>query len=695
MRKLVVLLAASVMVFGTFSPADAASKKRFSVSLTPSPSATQPTYNDTSFSLASSRTKNIRTTIRGKVSGARVKGKKVHLYATNVSTPVRQRTYLGSARISSKGYFRKSFTPKNRQAGTYKIEVVKKAGNGLRGKTRTFYIRVYSSPRATASAPANRPADTRRPTPRAPVPTIGAETDAAAAKAGAQPLGTTSYPVPSQALFVSATGSDAGAGTQSAPLRTVGAAIAKAPSGSTVVLRAGSYHESVTLPTNKQLTIQNYPGEKVWLDGSSVVTGFVRSGATWVHSGWTAKFDSSPTYTKGAPDGTEPGWQWINPGYPMAAHPDQVWIGDTKLAQVATRAQVTAGTFFVDYGTNELVLGSDPSGSVVRGSDLGIGLTIVGPGSTIRGIGVRRYATAVPDMGTVRVAAAGVTLENVFVTDNATQGVTGWGANTTLRKVTSKDNGLTGFHAHQSDNYVADRVLSESNNNEHFNVTPVSAGMKLSSSRGVTVADSVFRGNDGSGVWFDVSVYDVRVTGSTIAYNSDDGLIFELSSKLFAANNTITGNVSQSFFALDSNQVQLWNNTIIGSQVPIRVSETNRDAAVRSSAPYGYDKRRPIPDPTVTWETGQIDIKNNIISGVVKGNNWCGMLCVYDHDNKLTAEDMQVDIDGNRYERSDRTTPTAIIRWAQGSRGAVNFTNLATFRATTSQEASGTEIVSP
>jgi hypothetical protein len=687
---------ASILIFGMFSPAEAGSSKRYAVSLTPTPSASQTTYNVTSLGLASSgASSKTRTTIRGKVTGGRVKGKKVQIYATHMDTQPRRKAYVGSARINAKGYFRKTFSPSHGRAGTYKIDVVKKRGNGLRAGTKTFYIRVHAQPGTPGAQggknhvpgkPIPAPPGPGYPGPATPGPNVGSEplTDTA----GADTVGSTSYTVPSQAVFVSPDGSDTNAGSQPYPVKTLAKAISIAPSGATVVLRAGTYHESVTVPSNKRLTIQNFPGEAAWLDGSSAVTGFQKSGSTWVKSGWTAKFDSSPTYTKGAADGTAVGWQWINPAYPMASHPDQVWIGSTKLAQVGSRSQVTAGTFFVDYDTKQLVLGSDPDSSAVRASDLGIGLTVVGSGTVVRGIGIRRYATSVPDMGTVRIAASGVTLENVVVSDNATQGVTAWAANTTLRKVTAINNGLTGFHAHQADSFVADRVLSKNNNNEHFNVAPVSAGLKISSSRGITVTDSEFRGNDGTGLWFDESDYNVRVTGNTIADNTDDGLIFELSSILYAADNKITGNRSQSVFVIDSDKVKLWNNTITGSQVPIRVSETDRDAATGT---YGFDKRQPRPDPTMTWETGQIDIKNNLISDVVKGNNWCGMLCVYDHDKKLTAEQMGVTLNGNFYERSDTAAPSAVIRWASGSRGAVNYNTLSTFRSSTGQETAGVE----
>ena len=148
MRKFLVLLAAAIVVLGLFSPAEAAKKpakkKSFSVSLSPRPTGTQKTYNDTSLDLDSAHgPSHGRTTIRGKVKGGNVKGSKVSIYATNMHTQARNRTYLGSARVNSRGYFSERFSPSKGHAGTYRIDIVKKASGGRSADTKTFYIRVF------------------------------------------------------------------------------------------------------------------------------------------------------------------------------------------------------------------------------------------------------------------------------------------------------------------------------------------------------------------------------------------------------------------------------------------------------------------------------------------------------------------------------------------------------------------------
>ena len=180
--------------------------------------------------------------------------------------------------------------------------------------------------------------------------------------------------------------------------------MATAASGATVVLRAGTYDESVTIPKGKRLTLQSYPREAVWFDGSREVTGWAADGSAWRVSGWTAQLDHSPTYTKGAADGSG-NWGFVNPAYPMAAHPDMVFIDGVPQRQVGSRSAVTAGTSTSTTPVTGSTSAPTRPARSVRASTLSIGLTVYGAGSVVRGIGVQRYATPVPDKGALRALA--------------------------------------------------------------------------------------------------------------------------------------------------------------------------------------------------------------------------------------------------------------------------------------------------
>jgi len=298
----------------------------------------------------------------------------------------------------------------------------------------------------------------------------------------------------------------------------------------------------------------------------------------------------------------------------------------------------------------------------------------------------------VPDMGTLRLFGPDLTVENVEVTDNATGGVTAYSSGITLRNVTASRNGQIGMHAHQSDNLTYDAVLVEGNNRERFNPAPSAAGLKVTGSRTVVVKDSVFRDNFATGIWLDESVYNATITGNDSVRNSRHGIVFELSGKATIANNIVGDNVDTGVLILDAADVKIWNNSIWGSLLPVRISDGKRVATDLSTA--GHDKRQKLPDPTVTWITRNIEFKNNVVGAIRPGDNWCSLVCVRDEQKKVTGHQMNVTMNGNVYHRSAANAPTALIRWAGGTSGPIAYRTLADFARATGQDTAGAETIS-
>ena len=117
--------------------------------------------------------------------------------------------------------------------------------------------------------------------------------------AGAATVGTTEYPVPADAVYVSPSGSNSGPGTVDAPLRTVAQAVDAAAERRHRGAPRGTYNENVTIPKGKRLTLQSYPREAVWFDGSREVTGWAADGSAWRVSGWTRAVRPQPDLHQG------------------------------------------------------------------------------------------------------------------------------------------------------------------------------------------------------------------------------------------------------------------------------------------------------------------------------------------------------------------------------------------------------------
>lgn len=491
---------------------------------------------------------------------------------------------------------------------------------------------------------------------------------------GSLPLGQASYPVPSAAIFVSLEGKDGNPGTQRSPLRTMTAAMAKAPSGGTIVLRGGTYHEAFVI--SKKLTIQNYPGERVWFDGSQRVEAFRASGGTWVKSGWTTQFDSSPTYTFGARDGRGAGWGFVDPNFPMAAHPDQVWVDGVAQRQVESLGQVTAGTFFVDYATQRLHLGSDPRGKDVRASTLARAIAIRAEDVTLRGFGVRRFAPSVPHMGAITAERPRTRVENLIVTDMSTTGLSMLAAGQRIDRVTVARTGLLGVHANQADGLTVSHLNTGSNNTERFNTSPVSGGLKISRTRTVTIDRSSFTGNRGPGLWLDESVHNGTMTKNLLRDNTGHGISLEISARMVVAGNLVQDNGGHGLKVNNTSGVQIWNNTFADNGRPLNIVQDAR----RGDDPSvpGHDPRRPFPDPDQPWVNGPVTIGNNVVAGS-SGN--C-LICVEDYSKQMSGEQMRVQSSGNIYQRDTPSAPTWLAVWSRGAGNPAVHTTLSSFQKT-------------
>src|SRR5690606_12692417 len=109
---------------------------------------------------------------------------------------------------------------------------------------------------------------------------------------------------------------------------------------------------------------------------------------------------------------------FVNPARPMAAHPDQVWIGGKPQRQVGSLSRLGPGRFYVDERGDRLHLGSNPGSKQVRASALAKAISIRAAGTRISNIDVRRFAPSVPHMGAVTAERARIELDRMTIRDN-------------------------------------------------------------------------------------------------------------------------------------------------------------------------------------------------------------------------------------------------------------------------------------
>ncbi|WP_223207972.1 right-handed parallel beta-helix repeat-containing protein [Actinopolyspora erythraea] len=448
----------------------------------------------------------------------------------------------------------------------------------------------------------------------------------------------TSAPVPQDALFVSTDGADDAPGTRGSPLRTLDAAVGKAAPSTTIVLRGGTYRESLGI-VRKQLHIRSFPGEQVWLKGSEVLSGWTRTERGWRHRGW------SPDYCR---DCFLP--EIIDSDHPNAGLPDMVFLDGRPLRQVAEREEVTDGTFFVDPAADTLLLGSDPTGETVEVSTYPWLLQFDGSGaagSSLRGIGIAHYA-ARQEYGRkgamVVVNAADVVLrDNVFAW-SASSGVAVFAPNAEVDGNIIADNGLVGLMSNLAHDVrmVDNRVLR--NNREHFALSGPAigaGGVKMTRTKRAVIEHNSFVNNIGSGWWCDLGCTDATVVHNLARENVKHGMYYEVSSKALFASNLLLRNERFGMKISSTDHVGFRNNTFWHNHGSLGIYNDPRPP---ESDPYSHELG-------MSWITADTRIVNNLFAGTSHDEPFIRM-----GDNKpeeVTTPAFVSRSDGNVYLRGD------------------------------------------
>ncbi|MDQ3574720.1 MAG: right-handed parallel beta-helix repeat-containing protein, partial [Actinomycetota bacterium] len=375
--------------------------------------------------------------------------------------------------------------------------------------------------------------------------------------------------------------------------------------------------------------------------------------------GWTATFDRTD-YTG----------VMVDPAYPLAAWPDMAFIDGAARRQVASRAEVVPGTFFVDYAGSKLYIGDNPAGRTVEASARGEALYVNNsPNSVVRGIGFRHYATPVARMGAVKGYADGVVFENNVFTQNALNGLSVIGANAKVVHNTMTDNGQLGFHAYKSTGLIVDGNLVRGNNYERFTPGQSAGGMKIGTSRDVLVTGNTVDSNHAKGIWIDVSAWNVTLVHNLVRRNTSSGLMFEISANAVIADNVVTDNGDNGIYILESSDAQVWNNTAMRNRRDIQVLEGNRTSTA---------------DPAITHDVDRVTVRNNVLSDGTSSSP--SLFGVDDVRKQESGANMGVTTNYNAYHRTSSSSPQWIANWSNWPSNMVASTTMGDFRSRTGQE---------
>lgn len=493
----------------------------------------------------------------------------------------------------------------------------------------------------------------------------------------------TQYSYPANALFVAPTGSDTASGSISSPLRTIKAAVSKSPSGGTIVMRTGVYREELGTPS-KSFTLQPYPNEEAWLDGSEIVTGWAQDGTAWRKDGWTAGnviCAQNPCYDPNL----------VTSDNPAGGLPDMVFVNGTQLKQVLSLAEVKSGTFFVDRAAQKLYIGNNPNGNTVEATtrNRAMYLQAAAAGTQLKGFGVRRFASQTwfqRNLGQIQASdgAKNILIEKMLFAGGAGSGLFLGGSKSTrstgniIRDSVFALNGLSGMNG----NYL-DGITIENNTFFHNNISRGQmsgawgsyAGAKIARMTNATVKNNLFQENLAKGFWCDLQCNNNKIVNNMARNNTSHGFFYEVSRSGIIASN-ISANNGGYGFKISGNTIQVFNNT-----------------AYNNSS----DNFHIYNDPRTASEEGEYSRNITAINNISASNTGSGngnhlVNIQMTGVGALNPSDVMTGMDYNLYYRPNSSIPLNILKW-QGSSSSKSYTVMnASLRQEVGRETNGVGI---
>ncbi len=335
--------------------------------------------------------------------------------------------------------------------------------------------------------------------------------------------------------------SDSGDGSAVHPWRTIAKAAEMAGPGDTVIIRAGTYRETVVAKTSgtaqSPIIFEAAPGAHVVLTGADHLTG------------WQQLSGGRPVYQVPWPHRFI-GWS------KNMAHPDdeyhrligrceQVAVDGYLQRQVLTADQLAPGTFFADISNQVLQVwdagGRDLNKVFVEASARQEIFRVEGDYVQLHGLHFR-FAANMAQRGAVVLSGSHDGLEDCTLEEMNSSGATFSGEHQVVRRCIFRDNGQLGFGANGAHDLLFTECLVENNNTKGFSRGWEAGGDKLVLCRGAVLERSRFVQNRGNGIWFDIGNEQCVVRQCLIADNEDSGIFNEISYGLHAHDNVIVGN---------------------------------------------------------------------------------------------------------------------------------------------------------
>jgi len=412
--------------------------------------------------------------------------------------------------------------------------------------------------------------------------------------------------------------SDANAGDEASPLKSISAAVSKAAPGDVISVKPGIYRENVALNKSgeegKPIVLRSTVRYGAVVTGADVVTGWVKEDEksdVWLKRDWTLRLKDRAERC-GFPEGRG----------------EQVFVDGMLLKQVRTRVDMTPGSFCLDETASILYAWpmnwsgeSDSAGSVKAPeffggdavkieskpgvNDWAFKVAPVDLNKRLVEVSVRtscfnaekqshvklegfvfRYGACLPQYAIVTFKGTDAEISYCVMEWAAAIGLNVRGTRINVRNCVMRFNGQMGLggEAHEA---VFENNSLVYNNYKHssFGFGEL-GGCKWVKCDKFVVRNCLFVGNNGPGLWFDIDNKDCLIERNWCEGNTGPGIMYEISYDAIVRNNVCVGNgiglardivmttptpveevcEGQGVLIQMSSGCQVYNNTLVGNK---------------------------------------------------------------------------------------------------------------------------------
>jgi hypothetical protein len=357
----------------------------------------------------------------------------------------------------------------------------------------------------------------------------------------------------------------AGGGVVATCSGSLQALIDAAPAGSVLTVPPCLYRESIVI--RKPLTLDGQGQAEI--RGSDVWTNWNQNGATWVSS------DTVPDLGADAS-----GAQYTDKF--RAQHLEQVFVDRTLLTQVPSNPG--NGQFALDNGRH-VILSTNPSGHTVEVTTRRNWETTAADNVTITNFTFQDAASGSLDhtIGNDNHANFALTNSTLANAHGTMLSVGGGDLHSSIQHNTLSGAGDLAIGSLNSGHALLQGNTISNSGYGGWDPEWQAGGIKTVGSNSLTVDGNTVYGNNGPGIWCDITCKDVTYSNNRVHNNSGPGMLFEISSSARIVSNAVWSNggdwpgieISNSAHAEVANNTVAWN----GAGISVLSAQRSDDVA--------------------------------------------------------------------------------------------------------------------